>query len=66
MSYANIFHLTEWTPQETMAYKKAKEERVLSLKKLENPDELKLEKDASSMPDTSIRKVDVNGSASSW
>ncbi|XP_045492030.1 testis-specific serine/threonine-protein kinase 1-like isoform X1 [Colias croceus] len=58
--------LLEWTPQETMAYKKAREERILSLQKVEVTEPIKSEKDPC-LPDQSIVKptFDLDESTSS-
>ncbi|XP_026747364.1 testis-specific serine/threonine-protein kinase 1-like isoform X1 [Trichoplusia ni] len=62
--------LLEWTPQETLAYKKAKEERLQLQKNLEGPEPPPPKppeppKDVNGVPDTSIVKPDVNSSTTS-
>ncbi|XP_013175313.1 PREDICTED: testis-specific serine/threonine-protein kinase 1-like isoform X1 [Papilio xuthus] len=59
--------LLEWTPQETLAFKKAKEERSHLQKKLESTELIKNEKE-SCLPEKSLvnNSIDVTGSTSSW
>ncbi|XP_050672326.1 testis-specific serine/threonine-protein kinase 1-like isoform X2 [Leptidea sinapis] len=58
--------LLEWTPQETQAYKKAREEKVMLLQKKDVIEEIKAEKETCH-PDKSIVRstYDLSGSTSS-
>ncbi|XP_028163805.1 testis-specific serine/threonine-protein kinase 1-like isoform X2 [Ostrinia furnacalis] len=60
--------LLEWTPQETLAYKKAREEKSQLQRKSESNAQDKPDKEVPCLPDTSLMKntFDVNGSSSSW
>nr|XP_053600476.1 testis-specific serine/threonine-protein kinase 1-like isoform X1 [Plodia interpunctella] len=61
--------LLEWTPQETIAYKKALEEKSHLLKSLESPERNTKERDPNCVPQhTSMVKnsMDLTGSTSSW
>ncbi|CAH0669202.1 unnamed protein product [Spodoptera exigua] len=58
--------INKWTPQETLAFKKAREEKLQLQKNLE-AQEVK-EVHHATLPDASVLKatVDVNGSSTSW
>lgn len=58
----------EWNSQETSAYKKAREEKILSMQKVEITEPIKQEKDTSCIPDKSIVNAtyDIDESTSSW
>ncbi|XP_059062010.1 testis-specific serine/threonine-protein kinase 1-like isoform X3 [Achroia grisella] len=58
--------LLEWTQQETIAYKKARDEKRQLQNKLENLDQSKTDKDTPCLPDESIVKptCDVTGTGS--
>ncbi|CAK1551957.1 unnamed protein product [Leptosia nina] len=60
--------LLEWNAQETLAFKKAREERVISMQKVEVTDPVGKPEKESCLPDQSIVKAtyDIDGSTSSW
>lgn len=61
-----IWLLVEWTAQETLAFKKAREERIALQKMFEGNDQGKSEKDLA-LPNTSIVKNACDmASTSTW
>ncbi|XP_022119324.1 testis-specific serine/threonine-protein kinase 1-like isoform X2 [Pieris rapae] len=59
--------LLEWNTQETSAFNKAREEKILSMQKVEVTEPLKQEKETSCLPDQSLVKAtyDIEDSTSS-